>query len=145
MPSCFSDKHQELDLQAHVEEDEDQVVEEEEEEELEEENKKEHEGSNVLTPEPCSGVASVISEDKGCSPAESKATTPSGGSKLMATASVQPRLMQKISAKKEVTEETLLAGADIPPLGVKSDYPSELEKVGENKKCTFNVRLSSSI
>lgn len=58
------------------------------------------------------------------------------GAKLKSpSAGVQPRLMQKISAKKEVTEETLLAGSDIPPLGVKSDYPSELEKV----KATKNI------
>ena len=43
---------------------------------------------------------------------------------------IAPRLMQKISAKKEVTEETVLVASDVPPLGVKSDHPSELDKVG---------------
>ena len=45
------------------------------------------------------------------------------------SAAIAPRLMQKISAKKEVTEETVLLASDVPPLGVKSDHPSELDKV----------------
>ena len=44
---------------------------------------------------------------------------------------IQPRLMQKISAKKEVTEETLLDGSDVPPYGVKTEYPNDLEKVSQ--------------
>ena len=39
------------------------------------------------------------------------------------------RLNKKISVKKSVEEETVLLASDVPALGVKSDHPSELDKV----------------
>ena len=39
------------------------------------------------------------------------------------------RLSKKIGAKKSVEEETVLLASDVPALGVKSDHPSELDKV----------------
>ena len=104
----FSDKDQELDLQSqvHVEEDEDRV--DEEDEDL---------------------ADSVDKNDEKIEPPVTVIEEKVEKAKIVPASGAQPRLMQKISAKKEVTEETLLAGADIPPFGVKSDYPSELEKV----------------
>ena len=42
---------------------------------------------------------------------------------------VQPRLMEKISAKKEVDETTVFPGNEVPLFGVHSEEQNELERV----------------
>ena len=109
----FSDKHQEMDLpqtQVYVEEEEDDVVEEED-----EDFEKSEATTEAELEQQQQEAASVTTETL------AKATARDGN--------IAPRLMQKISAKKSVEEETVLLASDVPALGVKSDHPSELDKV----------------
>ena len=96
--------------QVYVEEEEDDVVEEED-----EDFEKSEATTEAELEQQQQEAASVTTETL------AKATARDGN--------IAPRLMQKISAKKEVTEETVLLASDVPPLGVKSDHPSELDKV----------------
>jgi len=111
--STFLDKHQEMDLpttQVYVEEEEDDVVEEED-----EDFEKSEATTEAELEQQQQEAASVTTETL------AKATARDGN--------IAPRLMQKISAKKSVEEETVLLASDVPALGVKSDHPSELDKV----------------
>ena len=118
------DKHQELDLPSQVHVEEDEAVVEEEDEEVER--------AMAATPGKHDQDDKILEHTL----SKTSSSSSSGGllasnsaSSLKGAAGVQPRLMQKISAKKEVTEETLLAGNDVPPFGVKTENMNELERV----------------
>ena len=96
--------------QVYVEEEEDDVVEEED-----EDFEKSEATTEAELEQQQQEAASVTTETL------AKATARDGN--------IAPRLMQKISAKKSVEEETVLLASDVPALGVKSDHPSELDKV----------------
>ena len=96
--------------QVYVEEEEDDVVEEED-----EDFEKSEATTEAELEQQQQEAASVTTETL------AKATARDGN--------IAPRLMQKISAKKSVEEETVLLASNVPALGVKSDHPSELDKV----------------
>lgn len=106
-PLFLLDKHQELDLpsQVHVEEDE-------------EEDEEETENASSIKE---TGESSK--KERSPSPRR-KEEQPSYG----------PRLMEKITAKSDVAEQTIFSGSDIPPMGVATDHISELEKVSSFPK-----------
>ena len=100
--------------QVYVEEEEDDVVEEED-EDFEKSEATTEATTEAELEQQQQEAASVSTETL------AKATARDGN--------IAPRLMQKISAKKSVEEETVLLASDVPALGVKSDHPSELDKV----------------
>ena len=101
-----------LPTQIYVEEEEDDVVEEESQEDIDKSEAATEaeleQNQQAVTSATAASAAKITSRD---------------------SREIAPRLMQKISAKKSVEEETVCVSSNVPPMGVKSDHPSELDKV----------------
>jgi len=115
--STFLDKQQEMDLpsQVHVEEDEEGEAAAAQEELAE--RKRSPSPATISTTAPSTGTNSHLSN---------KIVRENSGEK---PSKVQPRLMEKISAKKEVDETTVFPGNEVPLFGVHSEEQNELERV----------------
>ena len=119
--STFLDKHQEMDLpsQVHVEEDEEGEAAAAQEEA---ERKRSPSPAAPTPPKtPSMGSNSHLGSNK-IVEVEVKSST-------VDKAKVQARLMEKISAKKEVDETTVFPGNEVPLFGVHSEEQNELERV----------------
>ena len=58
------------------------------------------------------------------------------------TATISPRLMEKINAKVDVTTETVLHGsAEVPPFGAGTDHQAELEQVRKLMDSLYNCEV----